>query len=266
MIACQSIHGIVSSPIVTTRTTSATVSDASDVPLKIERSCPLCGGNSFRDLKKRPLAECASCKAKARTRVVALFLKKIVKLQPGQRVLHFAPEPPIYELVHPIVGDGYEPCDFDPARYEKRLPVPIRQFDLCSDAKHLPGETYDLVMHNHVLEHVPCNWTLVLQHLQRAVKPGGAQLFSVPISFYRGYEEDLNPKLSGDERNKRFMQHDHLRRFGRLDFAQTLGAVFDIPDTYSLEEFFSAEELERAGIWRELWTVSGASAFYIPKH
>jgi phosphoglycolate phosphatase len=249
----------IAEPMQTTR------SEAADAQVEVTRSCPLCGGGIFREYKKRPLAECASCKAKTRIRVAALFLTKVIKLQPGQRVLHFAPEPQIYQLVYPIVGDGYEPCDFDPARYEKRLPIPIRRFDLCSDARDLPSDTYDLVMHNHVLEHVPCNWTLVLQHLQRAVKPGGAQLFSVPISLNRGYEEDLNPKLSEAERNKRFMQGDHLRRFGRKDFAQTLGAVFDIPDTYSLEHYFTAEELHRAGIWHELWNVSGASAFYVPK-
>lgn len=239
--------------------------EPADPVASANKSCPLCGGGKFQEYKKRPLAECASCKAKSRTRVAALFLTKLIKLQPGQRVLHFAPEPQLFRLVHSIVGDGYEPCDFDPPRYEKRIKMPIRRFDLCTDARDLPSDTYDLVMHNHVLEHIPCNWTLVLQHLQRAVRPGGVHLFSVPISLHRGYEEDLNPKLSQAERNKRFMQGDHLRRFGRTDFAQTLGAVFDIPATYSLEDYFSAEELHRAGIWKELWRVSGASLFYVPK-
>lgn len=232
----------------------------------VERSCPLCGGAEFRDFKNRPLTECTRCKSKPRIRVAALFLTKIVKLKPGQRVLHFAPEPQICDLVYPIVGNGYEPCDYDPPRYEKRVPMSVRQFDLCTDARNLPSDTYDLIMHNHVLEHIPCNWTLVLQHLQRAVKPGGVHLFSVPISLHRRFEEDLDPKVSKAERSKRFMQYDHLRRFGRKDFAQTLGAVFDIPDTYSLEDFFSAEELHRAGIWQELWKVSGASIFYVSKH
>ncbi len=227
--------------------------------------CPVCNGGRFIVYRNRELGQCESCGANERTRVTALFLEKHIRLGPGQRVLHLAPEKQLAPYFIEKVGAGYEPCDFDPARYQGKIPVPVRRLDLCTDLKALESETYDLVLHNHVMEHVPCNWTLVLQGLQRVVKKGGVHLFSIPILKNRYFAEDLNPALTEAQREERFRQRDHVRMFGKLDFASVVAPIFDLPTDYSLERYFSAEELKQAGIRAALWTVGSTSVFLVKK-
>jgi phosphoglycolate phosphatase len=163
-----------------------------------------------------------------------------------------------------VVGAGYEAADVDPERYSARVGTSVKRLDLCQDTSKLPSEHYDLVLHNHVLEHVPCNYTWVAQNLHRAVKRGGAHVFSIPISAGY-YAEDLDPKLTTDERSARFGQHDHMRRFGRNDFSASFGNLFGMRDPYSLTDFFSEDVLIASNIRKSQWTCSGSSVFYIRK-
>jgi SAM-dependent methyltransferase len=224
----------------------------------------VCDHTKFEDYRGVPNGRCRSCKSNERTRVAKLFLDRHVMLQAGQRVLHLAPEQQLARYIVGIVGAGYEAADIDPDRYAGDPQYLIRRFDLCDHSSELPSNHYDLVMHNHVLEHVPCNYTLVLQNLHRAVKPGGVHMFSVPI--LAGYfAEDLDPALSEHERTRRFGQSDHLRRFGRVDFNKTLGSVFRLNSSYSLADFFPDSDLRRANIRETQWSCSGSSIFYLRK-
>jgi phosphoglycolate phosphatase len=224
--------------------------------------CPICGSNAFEEHRNVPNIRCRSCGSHERTRAAKLFLDHYVKLQPGQYVLHLAPEAPLGRHIAALVGDSYEAADILPERYARGLGHPVSKLDLCADARKLPSEYYDLVLHNHVIEHVPCNYTLVLQHLHRAVKPGGVHLFSIPISS--GYfAEDLNPSLTKADRTARFTQDDHMRRFGRGDFEATVGAIFGLTAAYTLVDFFSKHDLRKANIRQSQWTCSGSSVFYL---
>lgn len=227
-------------------------------------ACPICGSRTFVDFRQRKAARCATCGSLERTRAIKLFLDRHVVLEPGCRVLHIAPEIEIGKFLHRRCGDGYEPADFDPGRYSRRLGLAVRKFDLCRDAAGLPAEHYDLILHSHVLEHIPCNYTVALQRLHRAVKIGGTHLFCVPVAA--GYfAEDLDPRLGAAERIVRFGQADHMRRFGRDDFAVTLGEVFAIDAGYSLRDFFTKEDLEGARISEKNWSCSSATPFLVRK-
>lgn len=226
--------------------------------------CPLCGSKSFEDYRNVPRIRCRSCKSNERDRVNKLFLDRYVTLEAGQRVLHFAPELQLAKHIVGIVGNGYDAVDIDPERYAGKLGHPVRRFDLCAEAKDLVSDSYDLVLHNHVMEHVPCNFTVVLQHLHRAVKPGGTHLFSIPI-LPGYYAEDLDPELSEMSRTARFSQSDHVRRFGKVDFERTVGPIFGLTSSYSLAEFFPAEVLRSANIRESQWACSGSSVFCLRK-
>jgi phosphoglycolate phosphatase len=228
---------------------------------EVSAKCPICGGTEFVDFRKRVKAKCAACGSLERTRTVKLILDHVVKLRPGMQVLHFAPERSLTGFIHGVVGAGYKCFDLDPSGY-KETPVEVKAFNLCKDVFDLPERTYDLVMHNHVLEHLPCNYTVVLQQLQRSVKPGGYHVFSTPIPAGR-YDEDLDPALSNDERIARFLQSDHIRRFGKEDFEATLGMVFGHKKTYSMLQFLTAEQLTGAHVPKQWWTLSGAAPFIV---
>lgn len=236
-----------------------------EVVMGTERICPLCESPRFKDFRGRQGVRCADCASLPRTRATWLVLRDYLRLRPGARVAHFAPEAPLAKKLHALCGDGYEPYDFDPARYQSVIPFcRIRRCDLCAD---LPGFTlggYDAVIHNHVIEHLPCNYTVVLQRLQALLKPGGAQIFSVPV--LAGYSKsDLGPEPTPDERSKRYGQWDHVRRFGREDHDANLGMVFGHTVAgYRLEQFVTPAELTRANIAPAQWRATGEGVFVVP--
>ena len=234
------------------------------LPSEIVPRCPSCGGAEFEDLRGRKAALCPTCRSVERNRVARLFIDKHVKPQTGWRVLHIAPENDMARHLKTLCGDGYEPVDFDPEFYARRINMPVKGIDLCKDAQTLPSEHYDLVMHNHVLEHLPCNYTLVLQHLHRAVRKGGFHLFSAPIQGGHS-REDFDPGMTPEQRKASFVQHDHIRRFGRADFDLTLGPILGLTSDYTLRTYFSAEELLGANVPERLWRCSGASVFMVIK-
>jgi phosphoglycolate phosphatase len=106
---------------------------------------------------------------------------------------------------------------------------------------------------------------MALLRLHAAVRPGGYHLFTVPISagFFR---EDGDPGLTAEERTERFLQGDHVRRFGRDDFDRSLGAVFGIGKNYAMLDFMSAADLTRANIPAHLHRgISGTCVFIVRK-
>lgn len=120
-----------------------------------------------------------------------------------------------------VFEGGYFPCDFYPESFAKS-PVKVHRVDFCTDLGSLPNGVFDVVMHNHVLEHIPCPVIPVMQQLNSLLAPGGVHMFSAAIIPNRETTEDLDPSLSPEERRRRFGQEDHLRLFGSLDFMDFL--------------------------------------------
>lgn len=232
-------------------------------------TCNLCGGTTFVDYKTRGRIRCQTCGSIERHRLMYLYLEKFVKFRPGLKVLHLAPERQFFKNIANEIGDTYDPRDLDVERYAnlKFKDITVNRIDLCTDTPTLPSNHYDLVLHNHVLEHLPCNVTAVLFHLHRAMAPDGTHMFSIPI-FKGRYEEsfvDMNP----EERTARFHQWDHLRNFGRDDLLSTIGMVFNIEDQLTITpiSLFGEETLRRHNIPENRWRrFTGASPFILRKN
>jgi predicted SAM-dependent methyltransferase len=210
-------------------------------------SCNLCGNRTFIAQGSRAAIRCEKCGSLERTRVAVLFLQASGALTTGAEVVHFAPEAGL----HKMFSEGhykYTPCDYNPSRY----PAGVRKVDLRYDLPSFPTASADLAIHNHVLEHIACNYVYVLRELDRILKPGGLHLFSVPIRAGY-YAESLDPKLSDGERQRMFLQHDHVRVFGASDIRDTLGRVYDLPAVYDLTEWFAESELQACNIPSYCW-------------
>lgn len=186
---------------------------------------------------------CNSCGSLERTRVIKLFLDKYDLPQSDMKILHFAPERGLYALFSKVKDVSYEPVDFMPENFKLRG---IKKFDLCTDAAKLPSNEYDLILHSHVMEHILCNITAVLFHLHRALKPSGKHFMCLPF-LGETYAEDLGP-LTPKEAEKYFGQNDHVRKFGTQDIQRTIGMVFKIPETYSLNDYLSSEDMDKFNI------------------
>ncbi|MFN3959407.1 MAG: methyltransferase domain-containing protein [Parvularculaceae bacterium] len=223
-------------------------------------ACNLCGSTEFQEMNGRANAYCARCGSYERTRVMKLALDRL-GVPSEAAILHLAPERGLSEWLR-SQSRNYLAADIDPATYP-HIPD-IVSLDLC-DSTALDGRgPFDLIVHSHVIEHVPCNWTAVMLRLHRRLKPGGFHVFSMPI-FGLAYEEDLSA-LSGEARAKRFGQFDHCRRFSPTDLGVTLGAVFRFPETYDLVREFGESSLRAANIPEAAWRgYSGHSVFVIAR-
>jgi phosphoglycolate phosphatase len=224
--------------------------------------CPICGGEEFVEVRGRPADRCRKCRALTRTRTAWLVLTEVCRVGPGTRLLHFAPEPALAPRLHAICGEGYAPYDLNNERYS--YPFPVGHCNLCTDVPRMfePG-SFDVVMHNHVLEHLPCNYTIVLQRLHALLRPGGYHVFSFPIGSKGYYRSDMTPDLPEHERRRRFGQGDHIRRFTRNDFEQTVGMVFGLTGDYSLTDYIPAATLSAAAIPPPRWTLEQGPVFIV---
>jgi hypothetical protein len=144
--------------------------------------CPCCGrvssaflwiGNRLRIARH---AECAACRARSRHRGLALAIEQVAPQGAG-RVLHFAPEAPVTTVLGRslpeavVVTTDLHRTDVD------RPGQDIQALDLEDDA-------FDLVICNHVLEHVPDDHAAA-RELARVTAPGGRAVISVPGDWSR---------------------------------------------------------------------------------
>lgn len=230
-----------------------------------ELECPICKGTSFEDFNGRQNARCSTCRAVERHRLMWMILERLGGFSEGKRVLHVAPELGLARKFMELSGSTYHAVDFDVARYNSQV-MEVRPLDLCSDLPEIADASYDLILHSHVLEHVPCDVKGVLKELDRILAPGGLHFFSVPT---RGEhtDEDLSADLSHAERLARFGQEDHMRIFGRSDLQSMLTEVWgDGPHLIEPIWLFARDDLRRAAIPTMAWQgVTGYSVFHYRK-
>ena len=227
-------------------------------------TCPICKNQTFKSSIGRPYNVCLNCGSLERTRVIYMALAKLGIPGINDRILHFAPEKCFIDLFSESHGEKYEPVDMFPENY-KHLTERIRHLDICEDLYSLPSDSWDLILHNHVLEHILCSVKGVLRGFARILKPGGIMIFTIPVHPKQVTTEDLNPYLSGAERKKRFGQKDHVRLFGGdvLDLIkEALGIDCFVPVT----SLFTQNEFEKAGIiWKPEMEPHGESIFLYRK-
>lgn len=168
--------------------------------------CNLCGWHGGY-LQRGAFAHerhCPRCKSANRHRVIAWYLAQSGLLKRGIAFLHAAPEPPLRRLISEAIGSGYETCDLNRTDVDHRLDL---QTQIVAERK------YDIIMINHVLEHVPDD-RAVLGNLLRMCKPGGVCLITVPMRP-NGLPTDEDPSVTDPaERRRRFNQDDHVRLYG----------------------------------------------------
>jgi SAM-dependent methyltransferase len=213
----------------------------------IHPTCPICKGRAFGVFNNRPGVRCETCGSLERGRYQWLVLQRLVPLTPGALVVHFAPE--AFFITHfaqqPAIR--YRAYDKYPEFYQNDK-VPVMELDLCTDLGTLEAGSIDLILHSHVLEHLPCAAEPVLRAMKRLLKPGGALLFSVPIHGQHSVE-GIDPAVTDEERAMRAQQGEHMRTFGRIDFLALLARVLGTEDCLiRQQEHFHRDELELANI------------------
>lgn len=224
--------------------------------------CNLCGATEFRDYAGRALAQCTGCGSLERTRLLWMFIRSYIA--EARRILHFAPEKGLYTAIQSAVRPDvdYVVADINPARYA--FAKNVVQADMCNLGPWESGH-YDVILHSHVLEHIPCNYASALFHIHRMLSESGVHIFAIPIAA-GNYEESLQD-IGPDERTRRFGIADHLRSFGRDDLHSHLGKVVRLPKEFRAHDHFRTDDLKKANIPERYWTgFQGCTVFVLRKN
>lgn len=131
------------------------------------RVCPICGFTGrFIDAGRRSEARCPNCSSKERDRVIGLYLKRAGLRVEGKKVLHFSPERPFFRKwkhnPNYVAGD---------IKRSRKMNTYVDITDIPFD-----DDTFDLILCNHILEHV-ANHRRGIQECHRVLAPTGAAFF-----------------------------------------------------------------------------------------
>jgi len=222
-------------------------------------ACPVCGGRAFADFNGRRLARCLGCGSLERGRQQWLVLGRLVDLPPGAAIAHFAPERFFLDRFGARTDLAYRAFDKHPEHYSHPV-VRVEPLDLCAQNWGLAPASFDLLIHSHVLEHLPCAPEHVLSRMKALLKPGGTMLFCVPIVGDRSIE-GLDPPTTPQDKTLRLTQGDHLRIFGRVDFLKMLRRVLGSDGFVPQASLFTDDELRAAAVPIAKREPDGRSAF-----
>jgi SAM-dependent methyltransferase len=206
--------------------------------------CPCCGGDfsRFRPHRGRPDAKCPRCGALERHRLLQLFLGERTDILSRElTMLHVAPEHALQERLRRQPGLSYLSVDLD-------SPLAMEHADLLQ----LPYEDgrFDVVMCNHVLEHVSDDGRALAEIWRVLRSEGGRAIIMSPIDENRSDTLEDPSVTSPAERDRVFGQSDHLRRYGR-DFAGRVAAAGFVVGTARYIDEIDPAEVARLGLRRE---------------
>ena len=170
-----------------------------------------------------------------RHRLLWLYLKNETNFFKAHKsVLHFAPEQCFLKRFRSLKNLDYTTTDLE-------SPIADVKADICN----LPFEdnSYDVILCNHVLEHIPDD-TKAMQELYRVLKPDGMGIFQIPQDLNRETTFEDNSITDKKERAKIFGQYDHVRIYGRDYFDKLRSIGFKVNEVdYTAK--FSEEEITR---------------------
>lgn len=213
--------------------------------------CVFCGYRHLHFMASKPLPEdaqamqqhdtiagygedmiCPFCLSNARERMVRLLVSHHYSLD-GIRILHCSPEKKIYQWL--IQRASVTTADLHPGFY-RNIDKKIEKQDITRLT--YDDDSFDMVMANHVLEHVPDDVS-AMKELYRVLKPGGHAVLQVPIGL-RLTATVEEPSINDPKRQSAlFGQRDHVRIYALKDYVTRL-----ILAGFEVSYYFPAEAAE----------------------
>ena len=212
----------------------------SHIPLKVyaafmrgnDVECTVCENKftkflPYGRLSPRENALCPSCLALERHRLMQLYLKEKTNFYTqNHRVLHVAPE---YCFLHRF--DKLANLDYITADIES----PLAKVKMNIEAIPFPDNSFDVIFCNHVLEHVE-DFDQATRELYRVLRPGGWAIMQSPQNMAMA-ETLEDPSITDPrERERIFLQSDHLRLFGRNYGQELARAGFTVNEDHFVQE------------------------------
>jgi SAM-dependent methyltransferase len=207
-------------------------------------TCPVCE-TSFKSflpygrINPRPNALCPQCLSLERHRLIWLYLKERTSFfQNKLHVLHIAPEACFINRFEKIHGANYITADIE-------SPLAKIKMDIHEIPFH--ENTFDVVLCNHVLEHVRDD-IQAMKEIHRVLKPGGFAIMQIP--FFNPVPDTTfedNSITNPREREKIFGQDDHVRKYGH-DYPQRIQRAGLLPKEENFVNELSEERRQQFGL------------------
>ena len=153
---------------------------------------------------------CPYCASMPRHRIICYYLDENKQVVAKNNILMFGAEFSIRKWFD-MNGFHYRTADLFDRSSEFKIDIQNIPF---------PDESWNLIICNHVLEHVP-DYKIALKELKRVLNKAGFLEITIPTdrNFDSVYEEP--GIVTEEDRTKHFGQNDHLRIFGN-DFENIL--------------------------------------------
>ncbi|MDP8227851.1 MAG: methyltransferase domain-containing protein [Candidatus Electryoneaceae bacterium] len=195
-------------------------------------NCPFCGGTFRKFLPSgfhypvlreknvvsggyRLNAQCPKCGSLDRERLVYQYLlKKTDFFSRNVRLLHVAPEEHLEKCFRRHPNIDYLTADL----YAMNVMVKMDISDI-----HYDDNSFDVIICNHVLEHV-LDDRKAMAELFRVLKPDGWAILQVPISLLLDRTFEDPTVTTSEERERIFGQDDHVRIYAG-DYSDRLEEV-----------------------------------------
>ena len=196
-------------------------------------------------------ALCRTCKSLERHRFLWFYFENNETFMPRDdntqiKLLHFAPERALFNVLHNNTAIDYYPVDVDPGRKDIREVVDITNMPY-------PDDFFNVIICNHVLEHI-IDEKKALSELKRVLAKKGKGFITVPAND-KNETTIENLDYTPEERLKYYGQADHVRVYGR-DFPTRLsiGLGLDV-EIVCAKDIFTAEQLLKYGIaiWEKIY-------------
>ncbi|MCX6286019.1 MAG: class I SAM-dependent methyltransferase [Bacteroidetes bacterium] len=154
---------------------------------------------------------CPRCHSLDRDRLVYLFMSQKTNIfSTPVKVFHVAPEGCIRAMLSRMPNISYEAgMKYHEGFYYERNTNTLDITDLKFE-----DEVFDVIICNHVLEHIEDDLKAIGE-LYRVLKPGGWAILQVPISKIQEKTFEDHTVKTPEQREKVFGQYDHVRIYGQ---------------------------------------------------
>jgi SAM-dependent methyltransferase len=178
--------------------------------------------------------ECPRCRSHPRHRKLWVYLSRHTKFFKLKNLyfLHIAPEGCLKEKFKKLF-DNYLTADISGHA--------MVQMDI-TDIKY-PDNSFDIIMCNHVLEHIPDD-IKAMSELYHVLKKGGMAILLVPMNLYSDQTYEDWSVVTPEGRVKAFGQHDHVRIYGK-DYLERLQSVGFGVSAVLGNEYLSPREMKK---------------------
>ncbi len=165
---------------------------------------------------------CPFCRSHDRERHLILYFENLGfwHEMTDRDILHIAPEKELSRRIR----------DCQPGRYVLGDLIPARAGVVRIDVTAIPfaADSFDWILCNHVLEHVPDD-AQALRELFRVLKPGGRAILQTPFASLLKSTLEAPLEIKTDAQRLAFYgQEDHLRLYGRDLFDRIRAVGFEL--------------------------------------